>query len=405
MLKNMFELADREKTNITGMLTWALNSKASRAEGFRTLASNGIDKPVLNLFPRQPGCTASAWLLSIAAARYLSQRFRPRACAAQLPTWITIAVLRSLEISVLIWNYHDDVTAADLKPRFTFRSRICLQAKRATLHISDRRNAQQRMDGLEEHGFAATTDAGAIQNARSRGAVAGTEAARDGDNRHADESGFAAARIFSLIQLSNRMRLVQLSGRRVAVVEEPQLRLLDGCTTIYDLATECLLDGIPLLHAIEQRKSGAVLDAEPIYQGRPVGTCSRFSASRARSGTGLTHQASAVPCTPRRPLPTARAYLGGVGGARKTGDHPNGFMQRLHGTVCRTRAANRWCGSGLRRRGAKGRSRQRHIIDTQGTPRGCNPDSPLATNFPTTSSSAKIISTSQHRSCGPARSA
>ncbi len=51
MLKNMFELADREKTNIAGMLTWAFEfENQPYFEGFRTLASNGIDKPVLNLF-------------------------------------------------------------------------------------------------------------------------------------------------------------------------------------------------------------------------------------------------------------------------------------------------------------------------------------------------------------------
>ena len=38
------------------------------------------------------------------------------------------------------------------------------------------------------------------------------------------------------------MRLVQLTGpdgRRVALVEEPRLRLLGGCRSVYDLASEC----------------------------------------------------------------------------------------------------------------------------------------------------------------------
>ncbi len=102
------------------------------------------------------------------------------------------------------------------------------------------------------------------------------------------------------------MRLVQLSGprgaaveeRRVALVEEPHLRLLDGCTTIYDLATECLQDGTPLLRAIEQRRSATLLDYEPIYQGKsdwrlqPSADYPQEPARCLVSGTGLTHQAT-----------------------------------------------------------------------------------------------------------------
>src|SRR5262249_1603604 len=51
MLKNIFEMADREKTNIAGMLTWAFQFEDQPYfDGFRTLATNGIDKPVLNVF-------------------------------------------------------------------------------------------------------------------------------------------------------------------------------------------------------------------------------------------------------------------------------------------------------------------------------------------------------------------
>ena len=51
MMKNMFELADREKTNIAGMLTWAFEFEGQPYfEGFRTLATQRIDKPVLNVF-------------------------------------------------------------------------------------------------------------------------------------------------------------------------------------------------------------------------------------------------------------------------------------------------------------------------------------------------------------------
>src|ERR1051326_8262871 len=51
MLNKIFQLADRAHTNIEGMLTWAFEFEDQPYfDGFRTLATTGIDKPVLNLF-------------------------------------------------------------------------------------------------------------------------------------------------------------------------------------------------------------------------------------------------------------------------------------------------------------------------------------------------------------------
>src|SRR5215831_17128229 len=97
-------------------------------------------------------------------------------------------------------------------------------------------------------------------------------------------------------------KLVQLqgpSGRRIAVVEEPNLRLLDGFSTIYELASDCLQSAVPLETAIESRKSSALVTYDDVYNG---GSSWRLKASADQpaepsrclvSGTGLTHQASA----------------------------------------------------------------------------------------------------------------
>src|SRR5258708_29482215 len=51
VLDNIFKLADQHKANIEGMLTWAFEFEDQPYfDGFRTLATNGIDKPVLNVF-------------------------------------------------------------------------------------------------------------------------------------------------------------------------------------------------------------------------------------------------------------------------------------------------------------------------------------------------------------------
>jgi len=98
------------------------------------------------------------------------------------------------------------------------------------------------------------------------------------------------------------MRLVQLEGsdgRRVALVEEPRLRLLEGCGSVYDLASDCLNEGASLIEGIERRRSQDFLDYDAVYEGRagcrlcPSADVPSEPARCLVSGTGLTHKASA----------------------------------------------------------------------------------------------------------------
>lgn len=97
-------------------------------------------------------------------------------------------------------------------------------------------------------------------------------------------------------------RLVQLKrgdARRVALVEELQLRLLDGCSSIYELANSAINGGTKLSDLARKRATGDLLEYDPIYDGRsdwrilpPID----HPAEAARclvSGTGLTHMGSA----------------------------------------------------------------------------------------------------------------
>ena len=98
------------------------------------------------------------------------------------------------------------------------------------------------------------------------------------------------------------MRLVQLAGpdgRRVALVEEPRLRLLEDCRSVYDLASECLHEGAALTEGIARRKSDELVDYDAVYAGTPawrICPSADVPSEPARclvSGTGLTHKASA----------------------------------------------------------------------------------------------------------------
>ena len=44
--------------------------------------------------------------------------------------------------------------------------------------------------------------------------------------------------------------------RRVALVEEPHLRLLDGCSSIYELANSAISNGVRLSDLARQRATG-----------------------------------------------------------------------------------------------------------------------------------------------------
>jgi hypothetical protein len=97
-------------------------------------------------------------------------------------------------------------------------------------------------------------------------------------------------------------RVVQIqrgTERRVALVEEPRLRLLTGVASVYDLAIGAAAAGTHLTALVSQSAGDDLLDYDPVYEGRsewrllaPIG----HPADPARclvSGTGLTHLGSA----------------------------------------------------------------------------------------------------------------
>lgn len=98
-------------------------------------------------------------------------------------------------------------------------------------------------------------------------------------------------------------RLIQIkkgNGRRVALVEEPQLRLLGGCTSIYALACAAITGGMKLSEAVRQRVTQDVLEYDAVYSGDaewrilPAIDHPEEPARCLVSGTGLTHLGSAV---------------------------------------------------------------------------------------------------------------
>lgn len=97
-------------------------------------------------------------------------------------------------------------------------------------------------------------------------------------------------------------RIVQLrrgSERRVALVDEPLLRLLDGIDSVYVLAQQALTTSASLRSLIESRVGRETVDYDAVYDGRsdwkllvPIDH-PREPGALLVSGTGLTHLGSA----------------------------------------------------------------------------------------------------------------
>jgi xylan 1,4-beta-xylosidase len=107
--KGIVELADEHHANIAGMLSWSFEFEGrDYFEGFRSLATNGIDKPVLNVF-RMLGLMHGNRVATSSTG------------AASLPSMLgsgvphsdvdALATTSDHAAQVLLWNYQDEAAA------------------------------------------------------------------------------------------------------------------------------------------------------------------------------------------------------------------------------------------------------------------------------------------------------
>jgi xylan 1,4-beta-xylosidase len=102
-----YDLAARHGINLEGVLTWAFEFEDQPYfAGFRALATNGIDLPVLNVFRMFSRMPASRVVVESDAAapldRILSRGVRDR------PDVAALASIDDQKLCVLLWHYHDD---------------------------------------------------------------------------------------------------------------------------------------------------------------------------------------------------------------------------------------------------------------------------------------------------------
>ena len=107
VLNNILELAQQEHINFMGAVTWAFEFEDQPPfAGFRELATNGIDKPVLNAF-RMLGLLGNE-RLAVTSSAALSSEDIASAGVRNHPDISAIATRKPHEVEVLLWNYHDD---------------------------------------------------------------------------------------------------------------------------------------------------------------------------------------------------------------------------------------------------------------------------------------------------------
>lgn len=104
----MTQLAARRGVNLVGLLTWAFEfENQPYFDGFRTLATNGIDKPVLNYF-RMAGLMGGSRAAVRAAPSAISLDSLLSGGAPGDGTVDAMATRESNQAAVLVWNYQDD---------------------------------------------------------------------------------------------------------------------------------------------------------------------------------------------------------------------------------------------------------------------------------------------------------
>ena len=107
VLHHVLELARQEHVNFRGAVTWAFEFEDQPYfAGFRELATNGVDKPVLNAF-RMLGLLGDESVEGTSSNGLATEEVVHGGVRGQ-PDINTIATRKDREIEILVCNYHDD---------------------------------------------------------------------------------------------------------------------------------------------------------------------------------------------------------------------------------------------------------------------------------------------------------
>lgn len=114
-IRVMLDLNERSKTNLSGILTWAFEFEDQPFFlGYRTLATNGVDKPVLNVFRMLGLMSGERVELKSSAAAGLDEMLTGGVRGK--PSVDGLAARGDHSVGVLLWNYRDEEALAKEMP-------------------------------------------------------------------------------------------------------------------------------------------------------------------------------------------------------------------------------------------------------------------------------------------------
>ena len=109
------ELADARGVNLLGAVTWAFEFEDQPwFRGFRDLATNGVDKPVLNVF-RMFGMMDGNRVEVKQNLAYDFQKLKSESVRGERDI-NAFATKNAQEAAIMVWNYHDDNKMVDASP-------------------------------------------------------------------------------------------------------------------------------------------------------------------------------------------------------------------------------------------------------------------------------------------------
>lgn len=119
-LATIYKLADKYGANIEGMQSWSFEFEDQPwFDGFRSLATNGVDKPVLNVFRMAGLMRGDRVKVESSSATALDAILKTG--VRDKPDVNALASQGANEMAAMVWNYHDDdVPAATSPVRLTF---------------------------------------------------------------------------------------------------------------------------------------------------------------------------------------------------------------------------------------------------------------------------------------------
>jgi xylan 1,4-beta-xylosidase len=117
----LYELADQQKINLAGAVSWSFEFEDQPwFAGFRDLATNGVDKPVLNVF-RMLG-QMSGQRVAVANAQAMSLPDILKQGQNERADIGALATADAHSAAIMVWNYHnDDLPAPPAEIELTLR--------------------------------------------------------------------------------------------------------------------------------------------------------------------------------------------------------------------------------------------------------------------------------------------